>query len=358
LITEQTQTVALEKSRGCPVWVQANDQANGYYRVDYRGGLLSSLVSGDVQKRLSAAERADLLGNAEALARSGKMQAGEVLSLVETFHDDPDRYVVRTALSVALDPRAHLVPEKLMPNYSRFLLKNFQTRAGELGWSPKPGESDDVQLLRALVVRPVATYGGDMELAGQAKDLANRWFSDHSAVNPNMLSSVLGTAAYYGDKALFERMLAEYKRTNDKQLRQTLLGAMTSFRETAVLTEGMNAVVNGAVPFIEGAAMLFAGRNEPATRKLSFEFVKSHWEKIVQAMPTGGGFDFGSVLPDTGASFCDSASRDELKAFFEPKVKKYVGAPRALDQAIEGIDLCIANKAAQESGVAAFLAKY
>jgi len=358
LITEQTQTAALEKANGCPAWVQANDQANGYYRVDYRGGLLSALVSGDAQKRLSAAERADLLGNARALARGGKIQIGEVLSLVETFHDDPDRYVVRTAIDVALEPRAHLVPENLMPNYSRFLLKNFQDRARELGWSPKPGESDDVQLLRALLVRPVATYGGDTELAGQARDLANRWFSDHSAVNPNMLSSVLGTAAYYGDKALYGRMLAEFKRTQDKQLRQTLIGAMSAFRDPAVLTEGMNDVVNGTVPFLEGGAMLFAGRNEPATTKLSFEFIKSHWDQIVQAMPTGGGFDFGSVLPDTGASFCDAASRSELKSFFEPRVNKFVGAPRTLDQVIEGVDLCIANKAAQESGVAAFLSKY
>ena len=358
LITEKAQTIALDKAQGCPTWIQANDQANGYYRVDYRGGLLSSLVSGDVQKRLSAAERADLLGNADALARAGKVQVGEALSLVETFHDDPDRYVVRTALNVALEPRVHLVPTRLMPNYSRFLLKNFQARARELGWAPKPGESDDVQLLRALVVRPVATYGGDMELAAQAKDLTNRWFSDHSAVSPNMLAAVFGTAAYYGDKALFERMLVEFKRTNDKQLRQTLIGAMSSFRDPAVLTEGMNAVVNGTVPFIEGAAMLFAGRNEPTTSKLSFEFVKSHWDQIVQAMPTGGGFDFGSVLPDTGISFCDTSSRDELKSFFQPKVSKYVGAPRALDQAIEAVELCIANKAAQESGVEAFLSKY
>jgi alanyl aminopeptidase len=153
-------------------------------------------------------------------------------------------------------------------------------------------------------------------------------------------------------------MLAEFKRTQDKQLRQTLISAMSSFRDPAVLTEGRNDIVNGTVPFLEGGAMLFAGHNEPATSKLSFEFIKSHWDQIVQAMPTGGGFDFGSVLPDTGASFCDAASRNELKSFFEPKVSKFVGAPRALDQAIEGVDLCIANKAAQESGVATFLSKY
>jgi hypothetical protein len=46
------------------------------------------------------------------------------------------------------------------------------------------------------------------------------------------------------------------------------------------------------------------------------------------------------------------------KTPFQPRVKDFVGAPRTLDQTIEGIDLCIANKAAQAASVAAFLRKY
>jgi alanyl aminopeptidase len=141
-------------------------------------------------------------------------------------------------------------------------------------------------------------------------------------------------------------------------LRRTLIGAMSSFRDRAAIDAGMNALLNGDVPFLEGGALLFAGQGQPATRKAPFEFLKAHWDQVVANMPTGGGFDFGSVLPEVGASYCDASSRDELKSFFAPRVDKFVGAPRALDQTIESIDLCIANKAAQEPGVAAFLAKY
>ncbi len=363
LVTETSQTVALEGARGCPAWVQANSNANGYYRVDYKDRLLASLVSGDaasgdVDKRLPAAERADLLGNAQALSEAGKLPAAEVFSLVETFHNDPERHVLASAMSLALEPRAHLVPENLLPNYRRFLLKNFQTRARELGWSPKAGESDDTRLLRAQIVQPVATTGRGAELASQAKELAGKWFGDHAAVDPNMLGSVLGTAAYYGDKALFDRMLAQFKVTKDMQIRQTLAGAMSSFRDRAAIEAGMNAVVAGDVPFMEGAGMLFSGQNEASTRGLALDFLKAHWDQVVAKMPTGGGFDFGADLPYVGASFCDATSRDQLKAFFAPKVSRFMGASRALDQTIEGIDLCIANKAAQEPGVAAFLAKY
>jgi alanyl aminopeptidase len=358
LLTQASQTVALEDAKSCPTWVQANDRANGYYRVDYKGGLLGSLVAGDVVDRLPAAERAELMGNAQALSNAGKLAAADVLALVDTFHNDPERYVVQTAVNLALGPREHLVPDNLLPNYQRFLLKNFQARARELGWTPKPGESEDVRLLRAQMVRPVATVGRDMDLAGQAKELAGKWFSDSSAVDPNMLSSVLGTAAYYGDKALFDRMLAQFKASKDRQIRRSLTGAMSSFHDRAAIEAGMNALIDGDIPFLEGSGLLFAGQSEEATRRLAFEFLKSHWDQIVAKMPTGGGFDFGTALPQVGASFCDASSRDELKSFFAPKVDKFVGAPRALDQTIEAIDLCIANKAAQEPGVAAFLSKY
>jgi hypothetical protein len=40
------------------------------------------------------------------------------------------------------------VPRDLMPNYQRFLRKNFGARAHELGWIGPPAESDEKRLLR------------------------------------------------------------------------------------------------------------------------------------------------------------------------------------------------------------------
>jgi alanyl aminopeptidase len=358
LLTQPSQTVALEGAQGCPAWVQANDNALGYYRVDYKGGLLAALTTGDVLKRLTGPERSDLMGNAAALAGGGKLPAADALALVGTFHDDPERNVVQAALGLALEPVGTLVPESLMPNYRRFLLKNFQARARELGWTPKPGESDDTRLLRPSIVRAVATWGGERMLADEARTKAAQWLDNHNAVDPNLVASVLQTAAFYGDLSLYHRFLDQLKKTQDRQVRQILVTAMASFRDPAAIEAGMNAVADGQVPFMEGDRLLFAGQNQEATRKLPLQFLEKHYDQIVAKMPTGGGFDFGSVLPSVGASYCDVRSRDQLKQFLGPKVDKFVGAPRALDQTIEAIDLCIASKAIQAPSVAAFLEKY
>ena len=261
-------------------------------------------------------------------------------------------------MNVALGIRQELVPASLMPNYQRFLLKNFQARAKQLGWAPRQGESDDDRLLRPRLVGAVARFGGDRELAVQARTLAERWLEDHNAVPAEIVGSVLVTAAYYGDLALYNRMLAALSSTQDNQAKQHLLGALQSFHDRAAIEAGFQAVLQKKIPLVDGFSLLAAGQEFEDTRTLSFEFVKQHFDEITAGHPSIFGNDVGSFLPFAGAAFCDAQSRERYRAFFAPLVDKYSGAPRNFAQALEGIDLCIARKAAQESSVRAFLEKW
>jgi alanyl aminopeptidase len=347
----------LKEAKGCPAWVDANADAKGYYRVDYQGGLLAALQGTDA--KLGPAERVDLIGNTQSMSQAGKLQEADALRLAEHFHDDPVRDVVERSLSVALSPREDQVPANLMPNYQRFLRKNFQAKARELGWVPKSGDSEDVRLLRPAVVAAITTYGGDEELAKQGRELAAKWLEDHSAVSPDMVGSVLGTAAYYGDHALFERFLAEFQKTQDRQEKQKLLNAMIAFRDPVVIEESMQLVLSKKVALTDGFMLLLApGQSSSETRNMPFEFLKAHFDEIMKDKPSIFGFDLGSFLPLVGQSFCDAESRNELQAFLGPLADKYTGAPRRLAQVLEGVDLCIANKNAQQPSVTAFLEKY
>ncbi len=357
LMAQQSVDWKLEAS-GCPAWVQSNDDAVGYYRTDYDHKLLAALTGGDVEERLNAPERVDFMGNSEALSTGGKMPAADALALVPKFRSDPQRYVVISALNVALGPREHLVPEDLMPNYRRFLLQNFGARARELGWTPEPGESDNVKLLRPVLVRDVATFAGDEELAKKGRELTDKWLEDHDAVNPNMVDAVLRTGGYYGDKALFERFVDAYEKTKDRQIQQHLLVGMQSFRDSDAIKTGMETVLSGKIPFMEGLALMFSGQGEASTRYMAFDFMQAHFDEIAAKRPTGGGFDAGAVFPEVGASYCNADSEQKLKNFFKPRVDKFTGAPRALSQVLESIDVCIAEKQAQQPSVEEFLKKY
>jgi alanyl aminopeptidase len=354
------------KVKSCPAWVQMNDNAVGYYQIHYQGDLFQKLTSDEAVESLSTSERVDFMGNVRSGVAAGRLQLVDELKLVELFHSDSDRHVVESALSIAIQQSSsspfpkQWVPTNLLTNYRHFIESNFGARARQVGWIPRSDESDDVRLLRPRLVRSVATFGGDQELAKQGRELAEKWLNDHSSVDPNLVASVLRTAAYYGDKSLMDRYLAEMKKTTDRQARQDLGFAMVFFRDPAAINQAMLAVLAGDVPLMEtgGSLLVFGGQISDATRKMPFEFMKTHYDEILAKRPTGGGSDFAALFPLAGASFCDAQSEEELKTFFEPRVDRLLGARHTLDETLEGIDVCIATRAAELESLEAFLRKY
>jgi alanyl aminopeptidase len=357
-MTDAKADIPLEKLGSCPAWVNLNDHAKGYYLPNYQGGLLQSLTTGEGARNATPAERVDLIAGVQLMVKAGRLSAADGLRLVETFHADPERDVVQRALSVALAPALYLVPDDLLPNYARFLQKNFQARAHELGWNPHPGESDDVRLLRPSLLSAMATFGGDTALAAEARKLADEWLEKRQGLDPEVLASVLSVAGFHGDLPLMRRFLSAFQSTKDAQDRQRLMQAMLAFRDPKAIEAGMQMVSSGKIPLADGFLLIIAtGQNSVKTRKLPFEFIKQHFDRIMAGNPSIFGFDFGGVLPRVGASFCDAQSRNELQAFFGPIATKYTGAPRNLAQILEAIDLCIASKTAQQPSVVEFLSK-
>jgi cytosol alanyl aminopeptidase len=346
-------------TQSCPQWVEANADARGYYRVDYQDGLLAALISGDGLKSLTDAERMELMGNVRALAAAGKAPEAEALRLAEKVHNDSERHVVSSALATDLDIEQNLVPENLMPNYARYLLKSYQARARSLGWTGGSGESDDLRLLRPNLVSAVARYGGDQQLAAEARRLTESWLKDRTAVAPEVVPAVLNTAAYYGDAGLHAQLLGELEKTQDQREQQQLVSALSQFRDAKLLQQGLDELLTGRLPMKNDYALLLrSGDASRATLKLGFDYLKAHFDQLMAGNPSVQGFSLGVMLPGIGGGFCDATSRQELVAFFQPLTEKYDGSQHTLDQTLEKIDQCIALVQAQQPSVAKFLKSY
>jgi glyoxylase-like metal-dependent hydrolase (beta-lactamase superfamily II) len=85
--------------------------------------------------------------------------------------------------------------------------------------------------------------GEDPALMAEARRLAEGWLNDRKGVDPDMLGSVLGTAAKKGDRALFDRMLGELKKVEDRSQRRMLIAALGSFDDPKIIVHGDTAVV-------------------------------------------------------------------------------------------------------------------
>jgi alanyl aminopeptidase len=286
------------------------------------------------------------------------VKGADALALVPVFGRDELRQISVAASHIAGSIREHLVREELRPNYVRFLRRVFEERARQLGWQPKPGEDDDTRLLRAAIVPFVASNGEDAELTAEARRLAERWLEDRKAVDPNLVSGVLQTAAATGDHALFDRYLAAVKATTDRRQREHLLSALGSFHDPSIAKAGMELVLTGQFDFREAETLLFRPIVYPATQALPFEFVKANYDELLKKIPRAGAFDAAASLPFTGMAFCDERSRAEVEGFFASRVSTVTGGSRNLEQTVESIRLCEALVQSQQANVAEFLRSY
>ncbi|MFI5197233.1 MAG: M1 family aminopeptidase [Thermoanaerobaculia bacterium] len=344
---------SLELAGPCPDRVLANAGSTGYYRVLYKGSMLGRVLA-DSGRHLSAAERIGVLTDVAALARTGDLPMATALALVPAFANDPERQVVEAAVRIAASPKDAFVTDELRPNYRRFLADTFGAKARALGFKSKPGEDEETKLLRSAVVGLVAGNADDDALVSEAMALARKWLADRSAIEPEMLSTVLDVAARHGDAELFTAFLAEAKKSKDRRERVRILASLGAFRDPSVQALALNVTLSPDFDARESIVVLREAASDRATRERAWTFLKANFDALAARLPR----DAPAGFPQLASGFSDDAHRANVEAFFRDKAAKYAGGPRRLAQSLEQIQLRSALRAAQQESVTSFLKSY
>jgi alanyl aminopeptidase len=353
LLEQESAELRLPKATGCPGWVEANDGANGYYRVLYQGDLLGGLLKNDAQE-LSLPEKVALIGDLAAFTRNGKIALGKALALAPAFAQSPARQVVSKTMEITTGLQDNLVSEDLLPQYRKYLLDLYGGRARDLGWKTKPGESEDARFLRPQVQGVVANQAEDPQAIAEARKLALAWLDDHKALDPDLVGVVLSIAARHGDRDLFDRMHAAAKKETNENFRGDLIFCLGLFQDPEIIKTALPIALSGEFDVRESFDIMFAPSERRQTRDFAYDFVKQNWDLLVAKLPT----DTGSYVPYVASGYCDAEHRKDAESFFTGRSTKFTGGPRILAQVLEVIDLCIAYKNAQEASVTEFLKSY
>jgi cytosol alanyl aminopeptidase len=354
LLTTEQARWPLSSAQGCPAWVLGNAGELGYYAAAYDGDLLEKLLaSGGPQ--LTLPERVGVLRDLATLAHAGQVSWAKALAFVPEFAGDGNPHIVSAAVRIASGVQDHLVPDDRRINYERFIRRFFGPRARQLGWNPKPGEDEETELLRPILLRFVARAGKDPELLSEARRLALAWLDDPKAIAPDSRGSVLALAAEEGgDRALFDRFRAKARSLSDRQDRNRLLWALGRFHDPALEKEALQILLTDEFDIRESLAILWAALGHPRTRDGAWQFFKANFDALVSRMPE----EMRTTLPTVGRDFCDAAHRADVETFFQERIRKLEGAQRPLAETLEAIDQCTALKADQQGVVSEFLSKY
>jgi alanyl aminopeptidase len=223
-----------------------------------------------------------------------------------------------------------------------------------MGWTGRPGEDEDTQLLRGVIVPFVANEGDEPALVVEANRLAKAWLKDRRAIDPLMVSAVLGVAAWHGDMELFQAFLAEAKKLSDRRERTRLLDALGHFRDPSVVPVALALTLSSEFDARESIDILWEEGANRETLPVAWAFLKANFDRLAERLPRESPAEF----PWLTSLFSDAARRAEVEAFFKDKAASYTGGPRQLAMALEVIQLRTALKASQQESVNEFLKSY
>ena len=330
LMTEATASLALQGT--CPAFVFANAGGRGYYVPDYRGNLLDALAAH--RDSLTTPEYASLVHDLRALVRSGSVTQAQAREWIRMAGTANDRHVVLAAIDLATFVRDTLVPDSERPAFAAFVREVFGARARSLGFSPRPNESDDDQLMRRAVLRFVGRE--DPAIAAEARRLALAWIGNRKALDPALVDAILILAGQTGDDAVFDAMLAEAKTTSDRLDRRNLMMALFSFRDPALAKRGMALLLDPAFDVRESWTALYNSFYSNTTRRETHEFIVAHFDALAASVAR----DAPGGWPSFASGLCTEKDRDDVQAFWSARLGEYSGAVRELAQAQEAIGLC------------------
>ena len=345
LLTQKQQSFTLP---GCSTWVNANAEAQGYYRSGYDSDAVHAMAR-DADSALSPAERVMLLYDVWASVRVGREKIGDYLAVAEGLQADRSEAVLQP-LTRQLDYIGrYLLSAADRESYNLWVRQLLAPAARDVGWEPKPGESVEREGLRAELMRALGYTARDPEVEVLARKLANQALDDPSSVNRELAFAAFQVAARGGDEAFYNKIRDRLKTAKTPEEVFVYQRMLAEFSDPALLEKTLEFYISPEVRSQDSLMLIARVMQNPDGQQLAWNFVRSHWEKIQNL---GGAFA-GSAIADATGSFCDVGMRDEVKDFFTAHHEP--ASERTLKQSVERMDYCVDLKAQQGGPLAAWL---
>jgi len=283
LLTEKDATVPLPHD-----WesVLINEGGHGFYRVSYTPDLLDRLLNRNID-RLAVTERFNLINDAWATTIAGHMPLTDYLDLTARFTTERDKNVWAVLLdSFSFLNRIITVEDR--PALEAFVRGRIGPAVADLGWVPRSGESELTKQLRGELIGAQGKLGNDPAIQQRASELYRAYRIDATAVDPNVVPSLVAILAHTGDATRYDEFNERFRTAATPQEERRYLFSLASFQPKALLERTLARTISGEIRTQDAPFLISAILGNVYGRELAWAFVKTNWEKMDQLFPKQG----------------------------------------------------------------------
>lgn len=283
LLTERETTVTLPSGA---TTVLVNEGGHGFYRVHYDAPLVHQLLDQELD-RLSVIERFCLISDAWATTVAGLMPLTEYLQLTARFQGERDKNVW-AVLQESFSFLNRIIAAEDRGVFEAFVSARVKSAITELGWDPKPGESDLTRQLRGDLLGTFGKLANDRNTQHQATERYQQYRTDLTTVDADVVPALVNILAHIGDEARYEEFSERYRTAATPQEERRYLFSLAAFSHAPLLDRTLARTLNGEIrmqdaPFIVGSLLTNVYGREQA-----WEFVKANWDQMDKLFPKQG----------------------------------------------------------------------
>jgi aminopeptidase N/puromycin-sensitive aminopeptidase len=287
-----------------------------------------------------------------ASVRVGREPVGDYLALVQGLQTDRNRAVLEDVLGRLNYIGQYLVNDSDGDTYRAWLRQYLNPIMKDVGWDPKPGESDEQKTLRTRLLNALGHDARDSEALAEARKIADKALDDPASVDHELAGGAFALAALNGDQAFYDRVMAALKNPKSPEEYYMYFFTLPHFSDPKLLQRTLDFAISPDVRSQDALQLVTAVLQNPAGQKLAWDFIQAHWDAVQKS---GGPFASAEVVGAT-SSFCDAGMRDQVADFFA--AHKVEAAERTYKQSIERINNCVDLKSRQQPQLASWLGQH
>ena len=347
LLTEKDTTVPLPHD-----WesILLNEGGHGFYRVRYAPDLLDRLLNAGID-RLAVTERFNLINDAWATTVAGLMPLTDYLDLTARFTTEQDKNVWAVLLdSFSFLNRIITVEDR--PALEAFVRGRVGPAVAALGWVPRSGESEGTKQLRGELISAQGRLGNDPSIQQYAAELYRAYRNDATAVDPNVVPSLVAILAHTGDATRYEEFHERFRTAVTPQEERRYLFSLATFQPKALLERTLSRTISGDIRTQDAPFLVSAVLGNVYGRELAWAFVKTNWEKMDQLFPKQGMRRICSGISNLATPELERDAR----AFFHSRKIDLGG--KTLEQNLEQLRIIVTVRERDGRALRTYLAGY
>ncbi len=338
VLSQHAVDVALDDVDGCPTWLMPNRGGRGYYRWRLDETRLDRLTS-VMSTELDAGERLAVADSIVAGVKAGTANLKAFFDRLPQLLKGGERYLLMSPVPLWRSLQLNVLNDADRPA-SRARMR--AVYAPILAGLDKHGStSDEERLIRTSLISVLAFDGRDPTLR---KDLTNQAIAftgfgtdgqlHRDRLDVNLVNTALRVAAQDADPQFTLDLVARLKDTTDSVMRFAILNAVGAANDPALAQRlALDDSIRGD-DYLNLLGAMFG--SEQAERNWSW--LATNVDALLDKAPT---FERGEVIYGAG-TYCSTERAAAVAALFEPRLNRIEGGRRALDQALERINLCVA----------------